>query len=89
MGQYLKNGADPERGSDTQRKPSTIHETHVPFNSMRYLSPAELSRMKTEKDAKTTHDIQLRKRQEEVTRATQLQARLTSVSNIFSCDWIR
>ncbi|KXN85496.1 Chromatin modification-related protein EAF1 [Leucoagaricus sp. SymC.cos] len=60
----------------TQRKPSTIHETHGPFNNMRHFSPAELSRMKAEKDAKTTHEIQLRKRQEEVTRAA-LQARLT------------
>jgi len=68
--------------ADTQRKPSVIHETHIPYNSMRYLSPAELSRMKTEKDAKTTHEIQLRKRQEEVTRAAQLQARLTPVSNL-------
>lgn len=61
----------------TQRKPSTIHETHGPFNNMRHFSPAELSRMKAEKDAKTTHEIQLRKRQEEVNRAAQLQARLT------------
>lgn len=68
--------------ADTQRKPSIVHETHIPYNNMRYLSPAELSRMKTEKDAKTTHEIQLRKRQEEVTRAAQLQARLTPVSNV-------
>jgi len=68
--------------ADTQRKPSVVHETHIPYNNMRYLSPAELSRMKTEKDAKTTHEIQLRKRQEEVTRAAQLQARLTPVSNL-------
>jgi len=68
--------------ADTQRKPSVVHETHIPYNNMRHLSPAELSRMKTEKDAKTTHEIQLRKRQEEVTRAAQLQARLTPVSNL-------
>ncbi|KAF9453258.1 hypothetical protein P691DRAFT_771618 [Macrolepiota fuliginosa MF-IS2] len=59
-----------------QRKPSTIHETHGPFNNMRFYSPSELSRMKAEKDAKATQEIQLRRRQEEVTRAA-IQARLT------------
>jgi chromatin modification-related protein VID21 len=46
---------------------------------MRHFSPAELSRLKAEKDAKTTQEIQLRRKQEEATRAA-LQARLTPVS---------
>jgi chromatin modification-related protein VID21 len=61
-----------------QRKPSSVHDTHVPFNTMRFYSPAELSRMKTDKDTKATQEVQLRRRQEEVARAN-LQARLTPV----------
>lgn len=55
---------------------------------MRYYSPAELSRMKTEKDTKATQEIQLRRRQEEA-RAT-IRAGLTPVGVIFaiSVDWL-
>lgn len=45
---------------------------------MRYYSPAELSRMKADKDTKATQEVQLRRRQEEVARAN-IQARLTPV----------
>lgn len=47
---------------------------------MRYYSPAELSRMKADKDAKATQEVQLRRRQEEVARAN-IQARLTPVGD--------
>ncbi|KDR81485.1 hypothetical protein GALMADRAFT_152341 [Galerina marginata CBS 339.88] len=56
-----------------QRKPPAIHETHNQFNKLPKLSPAELSRMKAERDLQNSQDIVLaRKRQDEQIRQTLL-----------------
>jgi chromatin modification-related protein VID21 len=52
-----------------QRKAPAIHETHAQYSKMTKHTPAELSRMKAEKEARDIHDLQLaRRRQEELNR---------------------
>lgn len=60
-----------------QRKNSAVHDTHGQYNKMPKFTPAELSRMKAEKDARDTHDLLMtRKRQEEMRLMQLQQARL-------------
>lgn len=52
-----------------QRKPPAVHETHAQYSKMTKHTPAELSRMKAEKEARESQDIQMaRRRQEELNR---------------------
>lgn len=52
-----------------QRKPPAIHETHSQYSKMPKLTPAELSRMKADKEARDSQDLQMaRRRQEELSR---------------------
>lgn len=51
------------------RKSSAVHETHAQYNKMPKHTPAELSRMKAEKEARDLQDLQMaRRRQEELSR---------------------
>lgn len=62
-----------ELAANAQRKTSNVHDTHGQYSKLPKLSPAELSRMKAEKDAHASQQLMLeRKRQEEV-RAQHLQ----------------
>ncbi|KAJ7739697.1 hypothetical protein DFH07DRAFT_752123 [Mycena maculata] len=67
-----------------QRKPPAIHETHAQYSRLPKYSPAELSRMKAEKDYKDQQDlIEARRKHEAMTRQQlqQLQAvRLTAAA---------
>ncbi|KAF7359314.1 hypothetical protein MSAN_01273800 [Mycena sanguinolenta] len=57
-----------------QRKQPAVHETHAQYARLPKYSPAELSRMKAEKDFKDQQDLaQARRRHEELTRAAQGQ----------------
>ena len=58
-----------------QRKPSAIHETHAQYSKMPKHTPAELSRMKAEKEARDLQDLQAarRRQQEELSRQSVLQ----------------
>ena len=49
-------------------KPSVVHDTHGQFTKMPRLTPAELSRMKAEKEARDAHELALRRRSEELGR---------------------
>ncbi|KAF8889767.1 hypothetical protein CPB84DRAFT_1785346 [Gymnopilus junonius] len=62
-----------QKALTNQRKPPQIHETHNQFNKLPRLSPAELSRMKADRDLRDTQDIALaRKRQDDQIRQTLL-----------------
>ncbi|KAI0693277.1 hypothetical protein BC835DRAFT_1354362 [Cytidiella melzeri] len=53
--------------ANAQRKTSNVHDTHGQYSKLPKMTPAELSRMKAEKDAHTNHQaIMDRKRQEEL-----------------------
>jgi chromatin modification-related protein VID21 len=55
--------------SANQRKPPAIHDTHGQYNKMPKLTPAELSRMKAEKELRDTQDLTVvRRRQDELAR---------------------
>ena len=62
-----------------QRKSSSVvHETHNQFSKLPRLAPAELSRLKAEKDLKNTQDIAMaRKIQDEQIRQNILQREQT------------
>ncbi|CDO72899.1 hypothetical protein BN946_scf185002.g84 [Trametes cinnabarina] len=49
-------------------KPSVVHETHAPVTKMLRLTPAELSRMKAEKEARDAQELLMRRRNEELAR---------------------
>ncbi|GLB35077.1 putative glycoside hydrolase family 5 protein [Lyophyllum shimeji] len=52
-----------------QRKPPAIHETHAQYSKLPRRTPAELSRMKAEKESRELHELQqARKKQEELNR---------------------
>ncbi|KAJ7184286.1 hypothetical protein C8R46DRAFT_1063570 [Mycena filopes] len=58
----------------SQRKPPAVHETHAQYSRLPKYSPAELSRMKAEKDYKDQQDlIAARRKHEEMSRAAQQQ----------------
>ena len=64
----------PEVIAAAQRKPTSMHDTHGQYNKMPKLSPAELSRMKAEKDI---HESAIaRKRADEARQ--QLQQQMTA-----------
>ncbi len=49
-------------------KPSVVHDTHGQYSKLPKLTPAELSRMKAEKEAREAHEIAMRRRNDELTR---------------------
>lgn len=60
-----------------QRKPPNIHDTHGQYNKMPKLTPAELSRMKAEKEARDQQEmLTARRRHEELTRQQLLRAQV-------------
>ncbi|KIM49253.1 hypothetical protein M413DRAFT_438426 [Hebeloma cylindrosporum] len=64
-----------QKAQAMQRKSSSVvHETHNQFSKLPRLAPAELSRLKAEKDLKNTQDLAMaRKIQEEQIRQNMLQ----------------
>ncbi|KAJ6608606.1 hypothetical protein B0H10DRAFT_520086 [Mycena sp. CBHHK59/15] len=61
--------------SASQRKPPAVHETHAQYSRLPKLSPAELSRMKAEKDYKDQQDLLLhRRKHDEMARQAQAAA---------------
>lgn len=63
-----------QRLSVNQRKASNIHDTHGQYQKMPKLTPAELSRMKYEKEAREQQDLILaRRRHEELARQAMMQ----------------
>ncbi|KAI0647240.1 hypothetical protein C8Q79DRAFT_1047538 [Trametes meyenii] len=49
-------------------KPTAVHETHGPVTKMQRLTPAELSRMKAEKEARDAQELLMRRRNDELAR---------------------
>ncbi|KAI0780736.1 hypothetical protein BD413DRAFT_499713 [Trametes elegans] len=49
-------------------KPSAVHETHGSVTKMARLTPAELSRMKAEKEARDAQELLMRRRNDELAR---------------------
>ncbi|KAH9901614.1 hypothetical protein C8Q73DRAFT_252201 [Cubamyces lactineus] len=49
-------------------KPSAVHETHGQVTKMQRLTPAELSRMKAEKEARDAQELLMRRRNDELAR---------------------
>ncbi|OBZ75891.1 Chromatin modification-related protein EAF1 [Grifola frondosa] len=56
-----------------QRKPAVVHDTHGQYNKMPRLTPAELGRMKAEKETRDSQEAALAKRREEYNRQQLLQ----------------
>ncbi|KAH7927096.1 hypothetical protein BV22DRAFT_1118490 [Leucogyrophana mollusca] len=54
-----------QKAALTQRKPSAIHDTHGQYNKMPKLTPAELSRMKAEKETRDQQELILARRRHE------------------------
>jgi hypothetical protein len=55
-----------------QRKPPNIHDTHGQYNKMPKLTPAELSRMKAEKESRDLQEMLMTRRRNEELRGQQL-----------------
>nr|AUF42088.1 putative homeodomain protein [Volvariella volvacea] len=69
-----KRAETAQKAAANARKPPAIHDTHNQFNKMPKLTPAELSRMKTEKETREALDLQnARRRQEEMARQAMLR----------------
>ncbi|KAF8431767.1 hypothetical protein L210DRAFT_866921 [Boletus edulis BED1] len=67
--------------SMNQRKPPNIHDTHGQYNKMPKLTPAELSRMKAEKESRDQQEMLMaRRRHEELTRQQLLRAQQQPVA---------
>ena len=49
-------------------KPTAVHDTHGQFTKLPKLTPAELSRMKAEKEARDAQELLMRRRNDEITR---------------------
>ncbi|PFH50697.1 hypothetical protein AMATHDRAFT_60687 [Amanita thiersii Skay4041] len=62
---YTKKRIETLQKANTQRKPSVIHETHGQLAKMPKLSPAELIRLKAEKDARDYQELLAKKKQAE------------------------
>jgi len=64
-----------------QRKPSAVHETHAQYSKLPKHTPAELSRLKAEKEARDLQELQMarRRQQEELNRQTALQGHRMNV----------
>lgn len=63
-----------QKASMNQRKASNIHDTHGQYQKMPKLTPAELSRMKYEKESREQQDLILaRRRHEELARQAMMQ----------------
>ncbi|KAG6891328.1 hypothetical protein C0992_008782 [Termitomyces sp. T32_za158] len=54
--------------AQSQRKTSSVHETHAQYSKLPKRTPAELSRVKAEKEALALQELQVRKKQEELAR---------------------
>jgi len=57
-----------QKSNLNQRKPAAIHDTHHQYNKMPKLTPAELSRMKADKEARDNQDMLAKRRHEELAR---------------------
>ncbi|KAJ7090301.1 hypothetical protein B0H15DRAFT_884540 [Mycena belliarum] len=68
-----KRAEQAQKLSAGQRKPAAVHETHAQYSRLPKLSPAELSRLKAEKDYKDQQDMIARRKHEELTRVAQQQ----------------
>ena len=49
-------------------KPTAVHDTHGQFTKLPKLTPAELSRMKAEKEARDAQELLMRRRNDELAR---------------------
>ncbi|KAG9318171.1 hypothetical protein JVU11DRAFT_248 [Chiua virens] len=66
-----KREATQKAASMSQRKPSNIHDTHGQYNKMPKLTPAELSRMKAEKESRDHQEMLMARRRHEAELARQ------------------
>ncbi|EGN96209.1 hypothetical protein SERLA73DRAFT_76187 [Serpula lacrymans var. lacrymans S7.3] len=72
MRKAAKKRETAQKAALNQKKPSAIHDTHGQYTKMPKYTPAELSRMKAEKEAREQQEILLaRRRHEEHTRQQQ------------------
>ncbi|KAI6151055.1 hypothetical protein BKA82DRAFT_15598 [Pisolithus tinctorius] len=63
-----------QKASMNQRKSSNIHDTHSQYNKMPKMSPAELSRLKADKETREHQEMLMaRRRHDEMTRQQQLR----------------
>ncbi|KAF8350819.1 hypothetical protein F5887DRAFT_941061 [Amanita rubescens] len=58
---YTKKRIETLQKANAQRKPSIIHETHLQYAKLPKLSPAELIRLKAERDAREHQELLARK----------------------------
>ena len=66
-----------KRFAVNQRKPPNIHDTHGQYNKMPKLTPAELSRMKAEKESRDQQEMLMaRRRHEELARQQLLRVQV-------------
>ncbi|KAA1471081.1 hypothetical protein DENSPDRAFT_929284 [Dentipellis sp. KUC8613] len=65
--------------SANPRKPSVVHDTHGQYNKMPKLTPAELSRMKADKEAREQQEVLIRRRNEEYARQQMYSAQRMAV----------
>ncbi|KIL69632.1 hypothetical protein M378DRAFT_690339 [Amanita muscaria Koide BX008] len=74
---YAKKRIETLQKANAQRKPNGIHETHGQYAKLPKLSPAELIRLKAERDAREQQEILARKRHVEELGRQVIQARLS------------
>ncbi|KAH0584018.1 hypothetical protein H2248_009593 [Termitomyces sp. 'cryptogamus'] len=67
-----KKRAEALQKAQSQRKTSGVHETHVQYSKLPKRTPAELSRVKADKEALALQELQTRKRQEEIARLNRM-----------------
>ncbi|EIW85452.1 hypothetical protein CONPUDRAFT_98516, partial [Coniophora puteana RWD-64-598 SS2] len=61
-----KREAAQKTAAQNARKAPAVHDTHGKYNNMPRLTPAELSRMKADKDARDNAEMMLRRRQQDL-----------------------
>ena len=71
-----------------QRKPPNIHDTHGQYNKMPKHTPAELCRMKAEKDSKEQEAMISRRRHEELARQQLLRAQVCAFSPLMGSNCV-
>ncbi|KAF9501214.1 hypothetical protein BDN71DRAFT_1439527 [Pleurotus eryngii] len=73
--------ATAQKNAMAQRKPLVVHDTHTEYNKLPKMSPAELGRLKAEKEARLNAEQAIVKRKQEEIRLQQMQRMQLATAN--------
>ncbi|KAF4604158.1 chromatin modification- protein VID21 [Pleurotus pulmonarius] len=73
--------ATAQKNALAQRKPLVVHDTHSEYNKLPKMSPAELGRLKAEKEARLNAEQAIVKRKQEELRMQQMQRMQMATAN--------